>query len=735
MPTPQICQSQEDALQWAKNNFPFESWKCLTDRPWAVTYRLINGEQNAYLKIVAPSVCDVSKTTPLLAKYFPKNIPRAIAHDKDKGLLLLESHNGVDFDRHLSDEKKHKIITTYARIQAKSAALSDIIAGGSGRINSNLLEDLLIFLSPDDQLPNFDGAMVNVDYFLGEKMAARYRDRIEHRLPMLQKFFDCGEDLPPTINHCDLRPSNAAEQEDGTCILYDWEDSALGPAGLSLHGMLSGCSSTAMILGGKPELVKIAKRHTHSLLLDAYINELAAGNYADKNVLKTKLPALVCAGVLLYVISYCRFPKQAGSYKKVIAGNLRRRLSDLLDLCDYLAITDPDNITAYVKQLRSENSGWRQERILKWFTTYYPTCFDSYWELGHYYRNQGHRELASEAYDEALKLNPDNPKVHNRLGLTLLEEGHLDNAVPHLRAAVQLNSEYRAAKNNLRQATKLQQNLLDARLPGVVPTLTVSRNERENQKLAVEKRVHCVKLFKEHGVLILNGLLDPQFMQQCYDEFLHEYQGFLGEKHDSFALSLGNHRYQVTLDIGGIFGNPTLYGNQIILDLMKRILGIPFVLGCYTSSLSLPGAPDQRLHKDHKALFESEPDITYEPSYAVTVMVPMISLNEIRGTTRVKKGSHRLTSSASKDLKYQIPIVNRGSCFLMDYRLSHRGQANRSNDPRPILSMVYQRPWFRDFINFKKQPSLKISEAGYETIPDKLKPLLSWTQCPFPMMR
>ena len=67
-----------------------------------------------------------------------------------------------------------------------------------------------------------------------------------------------------------------------------------------------------------------------------------------------------------------------------------------------------------------------------------------------------------------------------------------------------------------------------------------------------------------------------------------------------------------------------------------------------------------------------------------------------------------------------------GDCYLMDYRLSHYGQANRSEQPRPILSLVYQRPWFRDFMNFQGQPSLRLDRDAFDRVPDAHRSLLTW---------
>ena len=46
------------------------------------------------------------------------------------------------------------------------------------------------------------------------------------------------------------------------------------------------------------------------------------------------------------------------------------------------------------------------------------------------------------------------------------------------------------------------------------------------------------------------------------------------------------------------------------------------------------------------------------------------------------------------------PLLNEGSCLMYDYRVLHRGTANRSAETRRMLYLLYTKPWFTDTINF-----------------------------------
>src|SRR5206468_13062791 len=58
-----------------------------------------------------------------------------------------------------------------------------------------------------------------------------------------------------------------------------------------------------------------------------------------------------------------------------------------------------------------------------------------------------------------------------------------------------------------------------------------------------------------------------------------------------------------------------------------------------------------------------------------------------------------------------------GGCYFMDYRLWHQGAANRSDRPRPVLYIIYARPWFTDLVNFGKHARLRLSREDAFAMP------------------
>ena len=61
------------------------------------------------------------------------------------------------------------------------------------------------------------------------------------------------------------------------------------------------------------------------------------------------------------------------------------------------------------------------------------------------------------------------------------------------------------------------------------------------------------------------------------------------------------------------------------------------------------------------------------------------------------------------------PTAEEGSAILFDLRLRHRGGANRSPAPRPILYVGYTMQWFRDAVNFKQPHTARWDEQPSRT--------------------
>ena len=113
-------------------------------------------------------------------------------------------------------------------------------------------------------------------------------------------------------------------------------------------------------------------------------------------------------------------------------------------------------------------------------------------------------------------------------------------------------------------------------------------------------------LFTTSGVLTVHQLFPKELISKLNQAFHGNYGSYFDEREYANALEVGNKRRMLTVDFQKPFNHPNLYGNQFLMYLMRDLLGEDFVLGSFGAVISLPGAKDQHIHRDHPALFPDD---------------------------------------------------------------------------------------------------------------------------------
>jgi ectoine hydroxylase-related dioxygenase (phytanoyl-CoA dioxygenase family) len=233
-------------------------------------------------------------------------------------------------------------------------------------------------------------------------------------------------------------------------------------------------------------------------------------------------------------------------------------------------------------------------------------------------------------------------------------------------------------------------------------------------------------LFLKYGFLSIKNAYDAVFVRKMYDFYMQEYKEYFEDKEYSEALSVGNKRTMLSLHLNGPFNDPTYYANPRILPLLQLLLGPDLIMNSLGSVISLPGATDQHIHRDHPNIYavprQFHTDLSWiekAPPYAVTVGIPLIELSEKTGNTRFWPETH-LNPVPAEELKPETGVdfnAEIGTAVLFDYRVAHGGVANTSYQIRPLLYNVYSPPWFRDSINYRKQDPLFLTKEQIRAMP------------------
>jgi ectoine hydroxylase-related dioxygenase (phytanoyl-CoA dioxygenase family) len=250
-------------------------------------------------------------------------------------------------------------------------------------------------------------------------------------------------------------------------------------------------------------------------------------------------------------------------------------------------------------------------------------------------------------------------------------------------------------------------------------------------RLSDEHTEEAVRSLQVAGYVIFEQVLEAARVQQLHAAFM--------EIFDRYVAEIGDNRGKqrqggVPLPIEGVFAEPDLIGNPMVIGLLERLLGPDLVCSYFASDTPMPGSEYQPVHRDGKELFPGVP-VTMPP-YMFELNVPLVDFREDNGPVEVWPGTHLLADfpllkqqrdelragngelkvttsngrpvsilasehrhSDVQDFASSLPgqkvLMPAGSFLVRDPRMWHRGTPNRSSAARPMLSLAYGRSWYR----------------------------------------
>ncbi len=712
-----IFVNNETALSWANKHFPFSEHRIIRELPWSKVIELIGTSEISYLKLTQDIQKHTLKTNTILTQYFTSELPEIIAINDEFNSQLIRAHGGIELGSNPSKVQIQKMLTSYATMQAQSKDFPEVISSIPSLNLENLVTNFLEFLKPKK---NTDKTKVCADFFLGSKDSKEYSDVFLERKQILEDFLQNAALLSPTLNHGDLRSEYVAERNDGASIINDWDHACIGPAGLSLHAVFGNCFKIAQLLTSEITEDQNDEFDLEKRLLQHYIEELDKQKYASKEILQHALPATACAGVIQSVLRYADFPLEDDNYLFNVSEYFERQFFDLLNLCDYLSCSTRDKMLYFANDYLERDIKFRAVIIYRQYLKTHPNDFEIYKKLAVTLNQSGKWEEAISCFNYIIEHDPSNVETYNELGVTLLENNHSTEAIQKFEQALSIAPDYREAQINRDKATELLNMMGLAQHPNILPTVQISSEERVLGKYNVEKTNTAYNLFKEYGALVAENVFDPKLLQSINKQILGKYDSYLEPRKDG-----RDHR--VTLNIEGSLNSPDLYDNPFIKEITQKILGDDFILGSVSMRGAISGEGNQTIHKEHSALFCEDDEFRENtPCFAFSVLIPLVHPVD---TTLVVKKSHKTTINKAQNMPEQSPLINIGSCLMLDYRVANQDLANySSNVNSPLLILIYHRSWFRDCFNFKQQVPIIIDDEIFNTSPERMKELISWAK-------
>jgi ectoine hydroxylase-related dioxygenase (phytanoyl-CoA dioxygenase family) len=259
--------------------------------------------------------------------------------------------------------------------------------------------------------------------------------------------------------------------------------------------------------------------------------------------------------------------------------------------------------------------------------------------------------------------------------------------------------------------------------------MQVTATEVAERSLTPHNYETALMQLKVSGYTVLENMIEPAKIEVLRSRFLE----LLDEYSSRHAPNRGPNRYGILLPFEAPFNDPELVANPIVSSLLAPIIGEDFVCSFYSSDNALPGSEYQQAHSDVDPLFPERDLAT--PPYAVMVNIHIVDSTEENGPAEMwPYGTHLIgdTDLIPRHNKFQdieerrnsplgkfseslqpVPLIApAGSISIRDLRMWHRGTPNRTTEPRPMLSMICNRPWYLHDLENRNQISRDVYEAA-----------------------
>ena len=199
-----------------------------------------------------------------------------------------------------------------------------------------------------------------------------------------------------------------------------------------------------------------------------------------------------------------------------------------------------------------------------------------------------------------------------------------------------------------------------------------------------------------------------------------------GDLRTGFGRQQNLNRYTLTVPWVPPFVDTDLYENPIVLSFLEHYWSRDdFYIRCLHSNTPYPGTEFQRWHRD-TPLAKEIPHVGLDTCPILGVKFPLVDTSEENGSVDVLPATQYI-ANADLEERYDEVLtegdfpssrrlnMRRGSVWIQDVRMLHRGTPNRSQAPRPEIVVCYGLHWLSIGQRLSVPPSV------YEGLTDRAK--------------
>lgn len=185
----------------------------------------------------------------------------------------------------------------------------------------------------------------------------------------------------------------------------------------------------------------------------------------------------------------------------------------------------------------------------------------------------------------------------------------------------------------------------------------------------------------------------------------------------------GPRRFYVTLPFREPFADSRIFEDEDVLAIVRLLVGEDAAMCQLATDTPLQGSEYQDIHRDTLPLFPETGRET--PPFQLAVNFPLIDVTLENGPFEITRATHMISKEEglrrieAGEVALEPLLMKAGDVMIRDVRGLHRGSPNRTETPRPMVVVGYNRRWL-----FRPEVSIRISRVVWEKLSERARFLL-----------
>jgi len=205
---------------------------------------------------------------------------------------------------------------------------------------------------------------------------------------------------------------------------------------------------------------------------------------------------------------------------------------------------------------------------------------------------------------------------------------------------------------------------------------------------------------ESQGFCVLKAQFDSSLIADCCVAFLPILNSYLANNRHLPNRGANRHFLPMPFD-KPCFQSEFFFDNDV-LSILKKMLGERIVADQWGCDVPLLGSDYQAVHVDYqRPLFQEIPDLKL-PAYMLVVSFGLTKITQENGAIEIAPGTHKMTTEKAfeavqnSEIKMLPVCLDVGDILIRHPWALHRGTPNKTDMPRPFVTIRYVRSWYYD---------------------------------------